>query len=325
MTRDTFWHRVKKPIIVGAPMDDVTDVAFRTVIARRGKPDVTFTEFTSADGLVLAPENRQKFLRAKLAFSEIERPIVAQLFSAVPERMHGAAKIVAGLGFDGIDINTGCPDKTIEKQGAGCSLIKNPERFQALYRAAVAGVVESGKPIPVSVKCRIGYSKDEIDTWVKLILEEKPAALTVHLRTREEMSKVPAHWEYMPRIVALRNAISPETVLIGNGDIQTVTDAQKIALETGCDGVMIGRGMFGNPWYGSGHIPSPKERCEALIEHITEFEKQLGDIKNYVVMKKHFGSYITEWHDAKELRTSLMQTNTTQEAIQLLENAILAL
>lgn len=348
-----FWSNLPKPFISGAPMDDVTDVAFRTVIARRGKPDVTYTEFTSADGLVLAPEPGRTKLLKKLAFSEIERPIVAQLFSAVPERMYKAAKLCAELGFDGVDINTGCPDKTVEKQGCGSALIKNPELFKELYRAAVAGVRDAGKEtesayekwrrspraewnegevgkdisnehfseltyIPVSVKCRIGYSKPEIDTWIRTILEEKPPAVCVHLRTRDEMSKVPAHWEMMPEIVRLRDEVSPDTVLSGNGDIKNADEAHRVARETGCDGVMIGRGMFGNPWYGTMHIATKEERVSALIEHIEEFEKQLAGVKSFAVMKKHFGSYMSGFDNAHEVRLALMATNTAEEALQIL-------
>lgn len=312
----SFWNTLPKHFIVGAPMDDVTDVAFRTVIARRGKPHVTYTEFTSADGLVRAPEPGKTKLLRKLAFSEIERPIVAQLFSAVPERMEAAAKIVADLGFDGLDINTGCPDKTVEKQGCGSALIKNPALFKELYAAASRGAGS----IPVSVKCRIGYYKPEIDTWLRTILEQKPAAMVVHLRTREEMSKVLAHWELMPEIVALRNEVSPETVLVGNGDIHSVEHAVRMAEKSGCDGVMIGRGMFGNPWYGSGHIATREERIGALIEHIEEFEKQLAGIKSFAVMKKHFSSYMSHFDGAHEIRLRLMDTNNAEESLQVLKN-----
>lgn len=315
----TFWHHLPKPFTVGAPMDDVTDIAFRTVIAKYGKPDVMFTEFTSADGLVRAPEAGKQKLLKKLLYTEVERPIVAQLFSAVPERMRAAASLVAKLGFDGIDINTGCPDKTIEKQGCGCALIKHPDRFRALYQAAVMGVKDAGCTTPVSVKCRIGYAKNEIDTWVRTIFEERPPAVTIHLRTREEMSKVPAHWELMPTIVALRDAVSPETVVIGNGDVKNVDDARHKALETRCDGVMIGRGMFGNPWYGTMHYGTPQERIIALIDHIHVFERELSDTKSFAVMKKHFGSYIAGFEGAHDIRTALMITNSAAEATALLK------
>jgi tRNA-dihydrouridine synthase len=270
--------------------------------------------------------------------------------------MEGAAKIVAELGFDGLDINTGCPDKTVEKQGCGSALIKNPELFKELYAAAVRGVsgktlptssrenslaeqseenrglfreklvggvdVTQMQPIPVSVKCRIGYYKPEIDTWLRTILEQKPAALVVHLRTREEMSKVPAHWELMPEIVALRNEVSPSTVLVGNGDIHNVEHGKRMVTETGCDGVMIGRGMFGNPWYGTMHVATKEERIAALIEHIEEFEKQLAGIKSFAVMKKHFSSYMSHFDGAHEIRLRLMETNSADDAVAVLHSTI---
>jgi tRNA-dihydrouridine synthase len=325
-----FWNTLPHGFIVGAPMDDVTDVAFRTTIARRGKPHVTYTEFTSADGLVLAPEPGKTKLLRKLAHSDIERPIVAQLFSAVPERMQRAAKLVAELGFDGLDINTGCPDKTVEKQGCGSALIKNPELFKELYRAALAGIAEAANTearphqnsIPLAVKCRIGYSKPAIDTWLRTILEMQPAAMIVHLRTRDEMSKVPAHWELMPEILALRDAVSPTTKVVGNGDVKDIAHAAALVAQYGCDGVMIGRGMFGNPWYGSGHIATREERIAGLIEHIGEFERQLAGIKSFQVMKKHFGSYMSHFEGAPEIRLKLMETNSAEESLAILNSSL---
>jgi nifR3 family TIM-barrel protein len=306
-------------------MDDVTDVAFRTTIARRGKPHVLFTEFTSADGLVLAPEAGQKKLRSKLQFSPVERPIVAQIFTRHPEHMRIAARIVAELGFDGVDINMGCPDAAINKQGCGAELIRHPDTARALIRAAKDGVWDAQKEIPVSVKTRIGYDKDILETWAGIILEEQPAVLTVHARTRNEMSKVPAQWGAVARAVALRDAMKSETLIVGNGDVRDVLHARERAAESGCDGVMIGRGMFGNPWFGSEHVPTPAERIEALIEHVATFDRTLGEYKSFAVMKKHFGSYIHGWEHAKELRMRLMETNDAATATALLVEARAAL
>ena len=194
-----------------APMEDVTDAAFRRLIAKYGKaprtdggrggPDVMFTEFTSADGLVLAPEAGQRALRKKLIFSPEERPIVAQLFTAVPERMEKAARIVAELGFDGVDINMGCPVAEVVRQNCGAALIKNPALARELIRAAK----ESG--LPVSIKTRIGYDTNELETWLPELLAEEPAAVTLHARTRKEMSDVPARWDTVARAVAIRDSI----------------------------------------------------------------------------------------------------------------------
>ncbi len=309
-----FWPTLKAPFFVMAPMEDVTDAAFRRMFAKYGKPDVTWTEFTSADGLVLAPEKGQKALRAKLMYTEGERPIVAQLFSSVPERMEKAARVCAELGFDGIDINMGCPDRSVEKGGAGAALIKTPQIASELIAAAKQGAGEK----PVSVKTRIGYNQDEIDTWIPHLLAQKPAALTVHLRTRKEMSEVPARWELMPRIAKLRAELAPETRLLGNGDVKTIAEARERIAAGGCDGAMIGRGIFGNPWLFAEKVPTPQERVAALAEHIRLFDELLGETVNFATMKKHFKAYIQGWDYAKDLRVALMETEDAASALAIL-------
>jgi nifR3 family TIM-barrel protein len=311
-----FWESLPRPFFIQAPMEDVTDAAFRRLIARMGAPDVMFTEFTSADGLVLAPEKGQIALRAKLMFDEGERPIVAQLFSSIPERMEKAAAIVADLGFDGIDINMGCPDKAVEKSGCGAALIKHPEVARELIRAAKRG----GRGIPVSVKTRMGYNVDEMDTWLPQLLAEEPANLTVHLRTRKEMSLVPAHWDQMSRAVAIRDKVSPNTRITGNGDATDLHDAREKARQSGADGVMLGRAIYGNPWlYAKRDVPpTPQERIIALAEHIKIFDELLGHTSNYATMKKHFKAYISGWDNAKDLRVQLMETMKAEEALAIL-------
>lgn len=207
------WQQLKKrPLYVLAPMADVTDCAFRAIIAKYGKPDVTWTEFVSADGLVRAtPEGKKKLLK-DLDYTEAERPIIAQLFGSNVENMEKASMLVKELGFDGIDLNMGCPDRSIEKQGAGAGMIKNPKRAQEIIRAAMTA------GLPVSVKTRIGYNKNELDTWLPAILETKPALVTIHARTRKEMSLVPADWNQVKKAVEIRNQLSPETLIFGNGD-----------------------------------------------------------------------------------------------------------
>ena len=312
-----FWTSLPRPFIVGAPMDDVTDVAFRTVIARHGKPHVTFTEFTSADGLVRAPEEGQRKLRSKLRFTDIERPIVAQLFSSVPEYMEEAARIVESLGFDGIDINMGCPVDAVNKQGCGAALIKNPPLAREIIRAAQRGAPS----IPVSVKTRIGWNEDTLEAWAGELLKENIAVLTIHARTRKEMSKVPARWEAVARTVALRDRLGVPTLIVGNGDVKNVAEAKQRAAETHCDGVMIGRGMFGNPWYGTDYEATPREKIEALIEHVELYDMHFKDIKSFALMKKHFGSYISGWNNASTLRTALMGVETAEESLFILKAA----
>lgn len=317
-----FWQKLKKPIIVLAPMADVTDAPFRRLFSKYGKPDVTWTEFVSADGLIMAPDDnhddsglssKQKLLK-DLEYTEEERPIVAQLFSGRPEMMEKAAKLVQDLGFDGIDINMGCPDRSVEKQKSGASLIKNPELAKSLVEAAKRGAPN----IPVSVKTRIGYNKiEEMENWVSEILSTKPAALTLHWRTRKEMSKVPAHWELAKNAVELRDKISPETILLGNGDVDSLEMANKLVEETGIDGVMIGRGIFGNPWFFNKEIIrdrdiSIEERLRVMIEHTKLFCEILPH-KNFSVMKKHYKAYVEGFDGAKELRVKLMDSKSVDE------------
>ena len=228
-----------EPFFALAPMADVTDPAFRRIIATYGKPDVMWTEFVSADGLMLG--GREALMR-DLAYTEDERPIIAQLFGSNPETMRDAAKLCTKLGFDGIDINMGCPDRSIEKQGAGAAIIKTPDIAVAVIRAAKEGItlaVEEAatngtnksrpvREIPLSVKTRIGYSTNEIATWIPILLKENIAALTVHCRTRKEMSKVPARWEHIREVVALRDKLAPHTLVIGNGDVRDVAHGREI-------------------------------------------------------------------------------------------------
>ncbi len=305
--------------MVMAPLEDVTDAAFRQMFARHGKPHVTYTEFTSADGLVLAPEPGKSKLLKKFLYSDNERPIVAQLFSAVPERMEAAARLAADMGFDGVDINMGCPDKAVEKQGCGSALIKNPELALELMRA-----VRRGAPnLPLSVKTRIGYNTDELERWVPQILSESPAALTLHLRTRKEMSDVPAHWDRMNAAVAIRDLLGSKTLIIGNGDVQSIDDARAKAAASGCDGVMLGRAIFGNPWLFSERAdnPTPRERIDALTEHLRLFDEFLGTTTHFAVMKKHFKAYINGWDNSKDLRVRLMETNDVQSALEVLRDS----
>lgn len=297
-------------------MADVTDASFRRLIARLsaheradgtvGGPDVTWTEFVSADGLARAPEEGRKKLLADLMYSEAERPIVAQLFSSVPEHMEQAAALCWNLGFDGIDINMGCPDRSIEKQGCGAAMIKNPENASAIIEAARRG----SEGLPVSVKTRIGYNTDELETWIPHLLSHDIAALTIHARTRKEMSLVPARWERVARAVELRDMHNPNVRIIGNGDALSLDDARAKAKATGVDGVMLGRAIFGNPWLFHPEKDlsnvTLEERFETLIEH-THLFKELLPHKNFAIMKKHYKAYINGFDGAKELRVALME------------------
>lgn len=300
--KENFWQKLKKPVMVLAPMADVTDASFRRIIAKYGKPDVMWTEFVSADGLFLGGKDA---LLRDLLYTESERPIIAQFFTARPEMMERAAVLARELGFDGVDINMGCPDRSIEKQGAGAALIKNPKLAREIIRAAKAGAGD----LPVSVKTRIGFNTNQLETWLPELLAEAPAVITVHARTRKEMSKVPARWEEVKRAVEIRNKLNSETLIFGNGDALSILDARNKVLQTGCDGVMLGRAIFGNPWLFSerdpNHIPV-KEKLKVLVEHTKLFEEILGGSKNFAIMKKHYKAYVSGWDGAKELRMKLM-------------------
>jgi len=325
---ENFWEKLnkdKKPFFCLAPMADVTDAAFRQIVAKYGKftlpdgsqeggPDVIFTEMVACDGLCSV--GREKLLEL-LKFSEMERPIIAQLFGSKPENFYQSAQLVKELGFDGIDINMGCPQKNILKQGAGANLINHPDLAREIIRATKRGAGD----LPVSVKTRIGFNKDEIETWLPVLLEEKPVAITIHGRTKKEMSKVPAHWDVIKRGVEISKGSG--VVIVGNGDVQDIADGEQKAKESGVDGIMIGRAVLGKPWlFKSVGILSPRleKRIEVLVEHIKLFEKTYGKRdRSFNLMKKHIGAYLTGFEGAKELRIKLMKVDSGEEVIKILK------
>lgn len=311
-----FWKKLKKPIMVLAPMADVTDCVFRNIISKYGKPDVFWTEFVSADGL--AHKVALKKLMIDLKFSKKEHPIVAQIFGSNPVNIKKAGELCKELGFDGVDINMGCPDRSIEKQCAGAGMIKNQDMAIEVIRA----LKEGAKGLPISVKTRIGYNKDEIDTWIRKILNEDIAVLTVHLRTRKEMSLVPAHWDLMHKVVALRDELKKETLIIGNGDVKDLNDAKDKVRKYKCDGVMLGRAIFGNPWLFSGKVPTLKEKLKVMIEHTKLYEKELVEYKSFSIMKKHYKAYVNGFEGAKELRMKLMEAKDAKE-VEIITNDFL--
>jgi nifR3 family TIM-barrel protein len=319
-----FWEKLDKPILALAPMADVTDAAFRSVIARYGKPHVFYTEFVSADGLVLAPEEGKKKLLLDLKFSKDEHPIVAQFFTSNPVHMKKAAELAQELGFDGVDINMGCPDRSVEKQGAGAALIKNPKLARELIRAAKEGA----GGLPVSVKTRLGYNTDTLDEWLRELLEEEPAAIILHARTRKEMSKVPARWERVKRAVEIRDEMSKSTLILGNGDLIDLEDARNKVKETGADGAMLGRAIFGNPFLFSKKkcpegIEGLRTRLSVMVEHTKLFEELLGHQKSFSIMKKHYKAYVTGFDGAAELRGELMNAVDASEVGEIVKKFII--
>lgn len=317
----SFWNQLPKPFFAMAPMKDVTDAAFRALVAKRGKPDVFWTEFVSADGLYHlngARDIHYPLLR-NLAFSEADRPIVAQIFSSKPEMILYATKLVAELGFDGVDLNMGCPDRAIEKQGAGAALMKNPKLATELIRTA-----KGASELPVSVKTRVGYNKESLDEWLPVLFEAAPAAITLHLRARKELSLVPADWGLMKKAVEIRDRVNPDVLLIGNGDVKDLEGARIKAAETECDGVMLGRAVFGNPWIFAGRESEDTplaEKLAALTELAQNFEK-IRPPKSFSILKKYIKAFVTGFPGAAGLRAKLMQANSAAELGNVIANSV---
>ncbi|HEX3100100.1 MAG TPA: tRNA-dihydrouridine synthase [Patescibacteria group bacterium] len=321
-----FWKNLHKPIFVLAPMHDVTDAAFRNIIAKYGKPDVFYTEFASTEAL-MSEKGHDKVMHY-LKFSEAEHPIVAQVFGSKSEKFYETTKLVASLGFDGIDINMGCPEKNAVRGGSCAGLFHTPEIAKDLILACKQGASEYAAEhgtaeIPVSIKIRIGDTKVDWENWIAKLLEAQPAAIAIHLRTRKEMSKVDAHWEEMPKIVKFINehtTAENRPVILGNGDVQNLEQAQKLIDETNCDGVMLGRAIFGNPWLFSNRgdrtsaaAPSLEERLNVLLEHTKLYEEYFSGTKAFDVMKRHFKAYVAGFDGAAELRAQMFETKSASE------------
>lgn len=338
-----FWSTLKKLILVLAPMSDVTDAAFRQIIAKYGKPDAFFTEFVSTDGLCSVGHEH---LLVDLAYTEAERPIVAQIWGSNPDHFRQTAELLKELGFDGIDINMGCPDRNVCKQNGGAALIKNPKLAQKIILETKKG---AGK-LPISVKIRLGYNKDILEEWLPSILEIEPAMVTIHGRTKKEMSDVPAKWDRIAKGVEIARKMGSKTLIFGNGDVESIKDAETKAKQCNVDGVMLGRAIFGNPWlFSGGEIREIPMRFRVMIEHTNLFEtffiKNVASNlhlfspkllaykpfvhsahsgfwhKNFNIMKKHYKAYISGFSGAKELRIKLMEARDAKEVEAILENS----
>lgn len=305
-----FWDNIKKPFTVLAPMEDVTDVVFRSVIAELCPPDVFFTEFVSSDGLSSAG---RKVTLLKLKYTENQRPIVAQIWGVDPEKMKAAARDAERLKFDGVDINMGCPDNAVVKKGAGAALIKN----HGLVKEIINSVKQGAPRLPVSVKTRIGYDSIVTDEWIPFLLEQNMSALTLHGRIAIEGSKYAADWNQIAKAVDYKNKISPSTVIIGNGDIKNYGDTLNAYRKFGVDGVMIGRGIFTNPWVFEKNVErkirSQKDYLELLLKHVKLFDEVWGKRKNFEIMKKFFKMYVREFEGSADLREKLMKCKNLHE------------
>ena len=311
------WNNLPKPFLVLAPMEGVTDIMFRQVIARAGRPDLFFTEFTNVSSY--ASEKGRKNALERLEIAPTDPPIIAQIWGKDPEHFAECAGALESLGFAGVDLNFGCPDKNVNKTGGGAAMIKTPELAIACYRNA-----KNSTNLPVSIKTRLGWSQvDEYYNWLTILLQEHPAALTVHLRTKKEMSKVPAHYELIPEIVKLCTQISPETKLIINGDIKNRTHALALYAEhPEVDGFMIGRGVFQNPYCFTDHTPTREELMELLNLHLDLYKQYTrSHIISYEPLKHFFKIYINNFPGASALRAQLMETHSIAEARQVLAQA----
>lgn len=306
-----FWASLKKPFFVLAPMDDVTDVVFRQMVSEIAPPDVFFTEFTNVEALVSKGRASQI---TRLKFIRDQKPIVAQIWGNNPENYFKVAQELVGMDFDGIDINMGCPDKGVCKNGGCSALINEPTRAAEI----IAATKQGAEKLPVSVKTRIGYSKIQTAEWIPFLLDQGLAALTIHGRTRKEMSKVPAHWDEIKKAVKIRNSLGVETLIIGNGDVVDRVEGLKKVKESGVDGIMIGRGIFKNLWcFGEKPEKSEKEMLELLLKHARAFDKEWGKDKNFQVLRKFFKIYVSDFPQAHNLRIKLMETGNLAEVESL--------
>ncbi len=307
---NNFWNELPRPFFILAPMEDVTDVVFRHVVSAAAKPDVFFTEFANTESYC-HPEGRHS-VRGRLAFTEDEQPIVAHIWGDKPEYFRQMSIGMAEAGFRGIDLNMGCPVPNVAENGKGSGLICRPELAAEIIQAAKAG------GLPVSVKTRLGFTEiDEWREWLTHILKQDIANLSIHLRTREEMSKVDAHWELIPAIKQLRDEIAPQTLLTINGDIPDRETGLELAEKYGVDGIMIGRGIFHNPFafeeqkkeHGS------EELLNLLKLHLDLHDQYSAELepRPFKALPRFFKIYVRGFRGASELRAKLMGAKSTAE------------
>ena len=305
MKYPSFWDNLQKPIIGLAPMDGVTDAPCRTMHGLYGRPDVVITEFTNVEGLWRGSDR----IFRDFLYTPAERPVVAQIFGCRPEYFYRAAHVVCELGFDGLDINMGCPAKTVANKGGGAALIRMPETAKEIIRAAQQGVrdwangqtledlemdphrierihlmneervsiwddnaLNERRLLPVSVKTRLGYDSIVITNWVQELLELQPAVISIHGRTLAQHYKGEANWEAIA--AAAEIVRKTDTLILGNGDIHSLLEAAQRIRSTGVHGVLIGRASFGNPWLFRNHDQLKK----LLNENINPTAEQLPNI-----------------------------------------------
>ncbi|WP_337259314.1 tRNA dihydrouridine synthase [Staphylococcus aureus] len=313
--KENFWSELPRPFFILAPMEDVTDIVFRHVVSEAARPDVFFTEFTNTESFC-HPEGIHS-VRGRLTFSEDEHPMVAHIWGDKPEQFRETSIQLAKMAFKGIDLNMGCPVANVAKKGKGSGLILRPDVAAEIIQATKAG------GLPVSVKTRLGYYEiDEWKDWLKHVFEQDIANLSIHLRTRKEMSKVDAHWELIEAIKNLRDEIAPNTLLTINGDIPDRKTGLELAEKYGIDGVMIGRGIFHNPFAfeKEPREHTSKELLDLLRLHLSLFNKyEKDEIRQFKSLRRFFKIYVRGIRGASELRHQLMNTQSIAEARALLD------
>lgn len=315
--KKSFWRELPQPFFILAPMEDVTNVVFRQVISEAGRPDVFFTEFTNTDSFC-HPEGVFS-VSGRLTFIEDEQPIVAHIWGDKPEHFRDMSIEMARQGFRGVDINMGCPVANVASQGKGSGLIRYPETATSIIQAAKAG------GLPVSVKTRLGYTNlEEWRDWLTHVFKQDIANLSIHLRTKKEMSKGDAHWELIPEIKKLRDEIAPQTLLTINGDIPDRKTGLELVRKYGVDGVMIGRGVFNNPF---AFEKEPKDHSyEELLDllrlHLDLHDKYSKELKSrpFKSLRRFFKIYVKGFSGAAELRNQLLKTNSTDEVRSFINN-----
>jgi tRNA-dihydrouridine synthase len=314
------WDELPKPFFILAPMDDVTDTVFRRIVADTAAPDLFFTEFVNVDAL--QSRGREATL-GRLKFTEKERPIIAQVWGLNPENFKKSAKEIAEMGYDGLDLNFGCPDKNVVRNGACSALIKSENWSRA---AEIIQACREGAPsLPLSVKTRLGFNAVDFN-WHEFLLKRKLNALTIHGRTRKQMSKVPADWSAIGHVAELHSSLAPDTKIVGNGDVLTRQQGEVLAEKYDLDGIMVGRGIFQDPFVFARQSPwegySKDQKIELYAKHVKLFAQTCPNDSykgpKIHTLNKFCKIYINGFDGAKELREKLMSAKSTDELLDLL-------
>lgn len=292
-------------------MDDVTDTVFRQIVQAHAPADIMMTEFANADGWC-SPGREAIATRLKHAASE--KPLIAQIWGITPEHYRQMASDIVSMGFDGVDINMGCPVKDMIKRGACSALIENHVLAAEIIAATREGL---GSKIPLSVKTRIGFNKIQTEDWLGFLLRQKLDAILVHGRTKKDMSRVPANWEEVAKVVQMKNDISPKTIIVGNGDVMSLGQGRELAIASGVDGIMIGRGIFQNFFVFANNQPAKdlSMMLGILREHVVLHQRTWADGK-FEPLKKFVKMYVNGFRYASDVRNNLMLTKSHQELLQ---------